>query len=196
VEENEQKLSSDENLEESQDNTTLAVNKNTIDTQTSIDPAVIEELKASQSLTGAVLGGILGATLGAALWSIVTAVTKYQIGFLALGIGVLTGFLVRKLGHGLERHYGYIGAAFSFLGCLIGNIIAVLIMISYQESISFSTLLQLLDFNILTGIIRDTFSARGLLFYVIAIIEGYKFSFITRDDVHKNMNRVINSDTV
>jgi hypothetical protein len=196
MEENEQKLSSDENLEESQDCTTLPVNENTVETQTGLDPAVIEELKASQSITGAILGGLLGATLGAALWSIVTAVTKYQIGFFALGVGVLTGFLVRKLGHGLERRFGCIGAAFSLLGCLIGNILAVLIMVSYQESISFSTLLQLLDFNTLTGIIRDTFSAKGLLFYVIAITEGYKFSFITRGDVHKNLNRVINSETV
>ncbi len=178
-------------IEEEAQNVTASITENpiieeqatggqTAGTQISIDPAVIEELKLNQSLIGALTGGFIGAAVGAVLWAILTAAIKYQIGYMAMGVGFITGFLVRKMGRGFEKHYGFIGAAWSLIGCLAGNLLAILIMVSQQESIPFFALLQMVRLDILFQIAIETFDARDLIFYGIAVYEGYHFSFITR----------------
>ena len=155
-----------------------------------------QELKSSQNLWGAVLGGLLGAVVGAIAWAIITAVTKYQIGWMAIGIGFLTGFMVKKLGCGFEKHFGYIGAICSFLGCFAGNLFAVLIVVSNQENFPLIDLLRLLNFDILVSIIKDTFRPMDILFYALAIYEGYRFSLLTRAEVIEKLNHITAAKTI
>lgn len=161
--------------------------------QSTIDPEIISQLKASQNLPGAFIGGLLGAIIGAFAWAVITDITQYQIGYMAIGVGFLTGFLIRKLGHGFEKHYGYIGAAFSLIGCFAGNILAALIIAANQNNISYILLIKLLNFKILSQVASETFDIMDLLFYGIAIYEGYRFSFITREEVISRINKIKNS---
>ena len=94
-----------------------------------VDPrrlAALERVRnGHQSLVGAIIGGLLGAVIGAGAWAGITIATQYQIGFMAIGVGILVGWLVRKLGHGMTPAYGVIGAVFALLGCLAGNLLTV-----------------------------------------------------------------------
>lgn len=164
--------------------------------QTSIDQVTIEELKSSQSIKGAILGGLIGAIAGAALWAIVTVITKYEIGYVAIGVGFLTGFSVRKLGRGFEKPFGYIGAIWSLIGCFVGNIFAILIMSANQYNISLIQVIHILNFNLLVSIVKDTFSLMDLVFYGIAVYEGYRFSFMKKDEVIQKLNKIVNSGTI
>ncbi|MHC1682627.1 MAG: hypothetical protein AB6733_06725 [Clostridiaceae bacterium] len=180
---------SDDFVENTQFVDTVTANQS-VDNQPSIDPSVIEKLKSNQSLLGGFLGGFLGATAGAIVWALVTAITHYEIGYIAIAVGFLTGFMVKKLGHGFQQHFGYIGAFWSLIGCFVGNILAVLIMISDGSNIS---ILKLIDVDFISYIIEDTFSPFDLVFYLIAVYEGYHFSFMTKLEVAEKLNKIINS---
>ena len=137
----------------------------------------LELLKSEQNLTSGILGGAIGAVLGASVWAGVTGVTGYQIGWMAVGVGFLAGFGVRLLGKGIDRAFGVAGALLSLAGCGLGNLLAVCGLLSNQEGIPFFDLLSRLDLEMVAELMVATFSPMDLVFYGIAMYEGYKFSF-------------------
>jgi hypothetical protein len=146
-----------------------------------IDPVrlkyAIEGIRSEQNLGQAILSGAVGALVGAGLWAAITVVTKYQIGFMAVGVGFLVGFLVRKFGKGLDWIFGVVGAVFALIGCLLGNILVVCALISSEESIPLMEILAELDLKLTYEILAATFNPMDLLFYGIALYVGYKLSF-------------------
>ena len=146
---------------------------------------LVNGLRAEQSFVKAVAGGGLAAVVGAALWALITVITNYQIGFMAIGVGYLAGLAVRYFGKGIDKIYGVIGAAWALVGCLLGNLAAVCIMVANHEGLgTFDVFLQL-DLATSYRALAATFSLIDLLFYGIAIYEGYRFSFrqVTEDDL-------------
>src|SRR5690348_8928868 len=83
--------------------------------------ALKKELQKQQDPVYAIVGGLSAALLSAVLWAVITVATKYQIGYMAVGVGLLVGFAVRLFGAGVDQYFGIIGAFFSLLGCLLGN---------------------------------------------------------------------------
>ena len=73
------------------------------------------------AIQGAVLAGLIAAGLGAYLWAVITIATGYQIGFMAIGVGVLVGSAVRGFGKGIEPVFGVIGTTLALLGCAAGS---------------------------------------------------------------------------
>src|SRR4051812_301447 len=45
-----------------------------------------------------IVGALVGGIAGAVLWGIIVAVTKFEIGYMATGVGFLVGFGSAKLG--------------------------------------------------------------------------------------------------
>ena len=148
---------------------------------------LMQEIKDNQNLGFGILGGLAAAAAGAAVWAIVTAVTNFQIGWMAVGVGFLVGIAVRLFGKGIDTTFGVAGAVLSLVGCLAGNLLAVCIVVSRQEQMEFFDLLSRLDPGIIVGIMKATFSPIDLLFYGIAVYEGYRFSFrtINEEDLAK-----------
>ena len=145
----------------------------------------VTELEGNQNLHMGIVGGIIGAVIGAAAWAVVTVATGYQIGWMAVGVGFLAGYGVRLMGKGISKQFGIVGAILSLLGCLAGNLLSVCAMVSKHEDVSFFDILVRLNPEIIVDIFKTTFSPMDLLFYAIAIYEGYRFSFrkITEDEL-------------
>jgi hypothetical protein len=131
-----------------------------------------------------VIAGIIAAAIGAILWALITYWTKFQIGWMAVGVGLLVGFAIRWLGKGKSIKFGIIGAALALLGCLAGNVLATCIWASREYHVSIFKVLSVLDFQLMIDILKTGFSLIDLLFYAIAIYEGYRFSF-TKVGTHK-----------
>ncbi len=93
------------------------------------------------------------------------------------GVGFLVGFAVRSFGQGIDTVFGIVGAVLSLLGCLTGNLLNVCIVVSRQENIALFELLSRLNPESVMELMQATFSPIDLLFYGIAVYEGYKFSF-------------------
>ncbi len=154
-----------------------------------IDPAryqqLIDQIESNQNLQMAIIGGMIAAIIGASIWAVVTVLTNFQIGWMAVGVGFLVGYAVRIAGKGITKIYGYIGAVLALLGCLAGNLFSVCAIISKQEGIPFLDILMRLNPQITFDLLKATFSPIDLLFYAIAIYEGYRFSFrsITEEEL-------------
>ncbi len=156
-----------------------------------VDPLMlerfIEEIRANQNLMLGIIGGIGGAAIGATIWAIITAVTHYQIGWMAVGVGFLVGIGIRQLGRGIDKGFGVAGAALALLGCLAGNLLTICIEVSRLQGIALLELLSGLNPEIVVGLMKVTFNPMDLLFYAIAVYEGYRFSFrrISEEELSK-----------
>ena len=148
---------------------------------------VIEKLRLEQNLPGALIGGGAASLAGAALWALVTILTQYQIGYMALGVGALVGLVIRYFGKGMDNTFGIIGAGFALFGCLIGNFLSVVGAVSIEYHIDFFKILSVIHLKDILIIMKETFSPIDVVFYAIAIAEGYKLAIrkFTEKDLHQ-----------
>jgi len=166
-----------------QNEATAVMEASTKQPEQRIDPEKAEvfhqRLVTEQNMPMGILGGALAALVGAAVWAGVTVATKYQIGWMAVGVGFLVGFIVRLLGRGISKPFGYIGGAFALIGCLLGNLFSTCGFIASEEAMPFFGVLSavLAQPSVIVELLTATFSPIDLLFYGIAVAEGYKFSF-------------------
>ena len=95
-----------------------------------IDPTKLRRymnmMRYEQSLMMGILGGLAGAGIGAVLWTLLTVLTRYQIGYMAVGVGFLAGIGVKLLGRGIDPVFQYAGAGLAFTGCLMGNFMVMI----------------------------------------------------------------------
>lgn len=145
----------------------------------------IERLRGQQNLFSGLIAGAVAALVGAVIWAVVTDVTGYQIGWMAIGVGFIVGYAVRVAGKGIDQSFGITGAVLALLGCVLGNALAVLGVVASQENLAYSELMSEIDLSIMANLMATTFSPIDLLFYGIAIYEGYKLSFrqVTHDEL-------------
>jgi hypothetical protein len=159
--------------------------------ESTIDPlirqAAMQRLRSEQNLVLAVLAGGVAALLGASVWAAITFTTSFQIGWMAVGVGFLVGYAVRTFGKGIDKSFAIVGAAWSLAGCAAGNLLSVIGVISKHQNIPFFDILDKLNPEIVASLMQATFNWMDLLFYGIAVYEGYRFSFrpITQSDLMK-----------
>jgi hypothetical protein len=135
-----------------------------------------ERLRAEQSLLVALFAGIAGALVGAFVWAAVTVVTEYQVGYMAIAVGFIVGYAVR-LGNGIDKVFGVLGAVLSLFGCVLGNAFSLICFVSKQEHLSLTETISRLDYATISQLFTATFQVMDLVFYAIAVYEGYRFSF-------------------
>ena len=125
-----------------------------------------------------IAAGVVAALIGAVLWAVITVTTEYQIGFMAIGVGLLVGFAVRRFGNGTTQPYGIAGAVLALAGCMLGNLFSIFGFISIQESMEMTEVAStvLADPAMTASLMRDSFSPMDLVFYGIAVYEGYKIA--------------------
>ncbi|MFQ5608017.1 MAG: hypothetical protein ACE5GA_08725 [Candidatus Zixiibacteriota bacterium] len=156
-----------------------------------VDPVKLnrftQEIRDNQNLALGLVGGLGAASLGATAWGLITALSGYQIGFMAIGVGFLVGITVRKLGDGIDKSFGVAGAFCSLLGCLAGNLLTLCIVLSKAQNTPIMELISRLDWETSLKLMADTFSPIDLLFYGLALYYGYKYSFrqITPEEMGK-----------
>ena len=80
------------------------------------------------------------------------------------------------LGRGVNDIFGYIGGAFSLIGCLLGNFLSILEFRSIQGDIIYLEVFGMIDYFKIFKVMIYTFQPMDLLFYGLAIYWGYKFS--------------------
>jgi hypothetical protein len=105
--------------------------------------------------------------------------TDAQIGWMAIGAGILVGLANRYAGKGIDKKFGVIGGFWAFVSIIFGNLLAVAIFFSKMDSVPVTQVLlaMLLSPIVVIDILSATFTLIDLLFYGLAIYEGYRFSF-------------------
>ncbi|MBP1672459.1 MAG: hypothetical protein H6Q25_274 [Bacteroidetes bacterium] len=136
-----------------------------------------EKLKMEQNYGKAIISGLIVGILGAFLWGLITVTTYFQIGYMAIAIGAGVGFTVRKFGNGIQISFGVIGAVISFFSVVLGNFLSQIGFIALQYDVDYWEVFQWVDFPIFNQIMKETFNLIDIIFYAIAISEGYAFAF-------------------
>ena len=153
----------------------------TVDDQPQFDPAMVQmamrKFQSEQNLIGGALVGLAGALVGAAIWAVITVVVEYQIGWMAVGVGFLVGFAMRAVGKGIDNVFGIVGAILALFGCLLGKLMSLCYLVSAAENMEFFEVLSKLNPEIIVELMTATFSLMDLVFYGIAVYEGYRLSF-------------------
>lgn len=134
--------------------------------------------QGGENLPMGLMAGLVAAGVGAGLWAIITVVTGYQIGWMAVGVGFLVGVAVRTAGKGTTTAFGVLGAALALGGCLVGNLLTGCIVLSRELDVSLLALSTRLTPDITMELMKAMFSPIDLLFYALAIWQGYKFSIV------------------
>ncbi len=142
-----------------------------------------ERLKAEQDLPRGIVPAAAAAVVSAIVWALITIGTGYQIGIMAIGVGLLVGLAMRKGGKGIDPIFGIAGATLAFLACLLGNFFGLVGIGADIEGLGYFETLSMVDIGAVSSLMFS--SPIDFLFYGLAIYEGYKFSFrrITEDEV-------------
>lgn len=128
-----------------------------------------------QNLPLALIAGIIAMIISAVAWAAVTVITNYQIGWMAIGVGLLVGLAVR-FGNGTGNLYRYIGAVLALLGCVLGNFFSIVGVYAKILKISPLEALKIQELSEVPSTMIETASPIDLLFYAIAIFQAYKIS--------------------
>lgn len=149
--------------------------------------AVEAPVERPPSLGGALAGGLGGALLGAVIWWGLMRVSGYELGLVAIGVGVLAGLGVVKLG-GRGQSMQIIGAVCGLLGILLGRvlyyyfgfdaaIVAELVktgeMTAEDAYASIAVAREMGALNI-GMFFKESMGAIDLLMYAIGMFEGWR----------------------
>jgi hypothetical protein len=116
--------------------------------------------------------------VGAIAWAAITVASEHQIGWMALGVGALVGWAV-SFGKG-GKAFGLLGALLALMGCILGNFFSIVAFAVAQQKTGVSTALASLDYAKVATLMWDSFLSTDILFYAIAVYEGYRFSLVGR----------------
>ena len=122
-----------------------------------------------------ILAGAVAAIIGALVWMGITIATGLHVGYVALGVGALVGMAVRYGGNGTGIIFGIVGAVLTLIGCLGGEILAV-IQLSVTPQHDFYNVLTTADWTQLATNVFDRMDPIMYLIYAIGILEGYMLS--------------------
>ena len=153
----------------------------------------LESFQSEQNLVTGTLAGLVASVVGAGVWAGITIVTEYQIGFMAIGIGLLVGFAVQLTGKGIGQSFGVVAAVMSLAGCMLGNILTITYFVADSEQMAFMDILGQLNVAIVVDMLSATFEAVDVLFYALAVYFGYKYAFrqITEDDLNRALGKAM-----
>ncbi|HEX2854024.1 MAG TPA: hypothetical protein VHO24_12360 [Opitutaceae bacterium] len=145
-------------------------------TAATADSSLRAEVADTGNFPAALGAGLVAAIVGAAIWAAVTVATGYQIGFMAIGVGFLVGYAVRIAGRGTDQRFAIAGAVLALAGCVLGNLLTVVGVVAGQENVGFFSLLTKLTPSVAVEFLQISFQPMDLLFYAIAVYEGFKVS--------------------
>ncbi len=129
---------------------------------------------ARQSLAAGLVAAVLGALAGAVVWAVIASVTNYKIGYAAVGVGALTGFLAGKVGGG-HPQLPFAAAGIGMLGCLFGDLlISAHELAEYAHVSSFSVMTD--HFNAVWEVYKYEFDFLSAVFYGFAGFAAFRLA--------------------
>ena len=130
----------------------------------------------------AVLTAAIACIVCAALWALFTVLTGYQYGIIAIVLGAIIGFAVRFFAKGTAEIFGIIAAIFTIIACLLGDFLGNLGFLAKEEGITIFQALAALDWSYFFKIMFLGFDFMSIVFYLIAVVEAYKFAIVKKSD--------------
>ena len=129
-----------------------------------------EKLLSEQNFGAAAIAGIVAMILAAGFYGVVKSLSEglyYSI--LAAGIGIVIGFAMQFLGRGIDRKFAVVASVYALLGCMLGNMFAVVMHVARAIAVSpFDVLLNTSVSEMYGWMFKDLHFA-DLMFWAIGI---------------------------
>jgi len=138
-------------------------------------PPVIEQVETESNLLMGLIGGGIAMLVSAIIWGVVTYVTEYEIGWMAIGVGFLVGIAVKFFGRGKTAVFGISSAVLALIGCVLGNLFFYAGFIAREEGASFFEVFFFFLFTpaALIELFSVAFEFMDVLFYGLAAWVGF-----------------------
>lgn len=133
-------------------------------------------MENSGNILLAVIAGMVAMLVGAGFWAGITVFMNMQIGYMAIGVGLLVGASVMFAGRGQSMTYGIIGAGFAILACVLGNLLAMVGMKSGTDMQVFYQTLTSLNLDTIVKMFQIWTEPVDLAFYAVAVYFGFTVS--------------------
>jgi hypothetical protein len=146
-----------------------------------LNAALESQRITTNSLVMAILAAGAAAILGGVVWGIIVLVSGYEIGFMATGIGVLTGYAVAKLTRARGVPMQIIAVVAALIGILIGKyvtfygILRELLTTEYGAEVAKQV--SILSSDVFTFFLEnftEFLSVYDVLWVVLAIIAAWR----------------------
>ena len=137
------------------------------------------KLLSEQNFLAAFIAGAVAMTLSAAAYGIVKSLSEgfylfYSIA--AAGIGVVIGFTMQFLGRGINKRFAVVAAVYALLGCMLGNLFAVVMDIARATGVSPLDLLLATETSTLYDWMFRNLHAADLMFWFMGVGAAAYFS--------------------
>ena len=129
-----------------------------------------ETLLSEQNFVAAIISGAIATVLAAGIYAVMTAFsggTSYS--FMAAGIGAAIGFTMQFLGRGIDGKFAVVASVYAVLGCVLGNLLAVVLMISKADQVSPLTVISSIPTGELLGWVFADLQLMDLVFWMAAV---------------------------
>jgi hypothetical protein len=136
----------------------------------------LAQLRARQNFALAIPAGLAAAVVGAVLWAVFVYATDTKLGLIAVAIGALVGYAIRKVGRGIDPQFSMLGAVCAAIGWALGMILCDLAFLAKEAGRSFFDVVSALGAGQSLQLMIQAGDAMDLLFLAIAVWEGWKLS--------------------
>lgn len=118
------------------------------------------------------IGGFMAAMFSALVWGVIAYITHYELSIVSIGVGLLVGFVTRKLTGAGGVPTALMSAGFSLIGCMLGSTLGIILLGSHEN---LAVTVKILTNPALLRIAYiDAFSPIDILFYIIAIVNAFR----------------------
>lgn len=125
-----------------------------------------------------IIGGLIAAILGGVVWAAVAAMTEYEVGLIAILVGVLCGYAVALFSNKqIATVHKIIAVVFSLIGILLGKYLTV-VYFTAQLYTDMSMMKLVFNGEMISAFV-ETFTEYfsepiDLLFVVLAIVSAWQ----------------------
>jgi len=127
-----------------------------------------ESLLSEQKLVSAAIAGAIAMVVAAGIFGVMAS-GGVSFSFMTAGIGVVIGFTMQFLGRGIATKFAVVASVYAVLGCLLGNLFAVVIYVARVNSVSFADVLLNTPIADLAGWIMSDLQFVDIIFWIAAI---------------------------
>ena len=126
------------------------------------------KLVSEQNFARAFVAGLLAMLVAAVIYG-AFASGGGTFGFMAAAIGLAVGFTMQAAGHGIDAKFGVVASILAVVGCLLGNLFAVVFYVAEVSDVSATRVLFETPASELFAWLTDTLQFADLLFWLLAM---------------------------
>jgi predicted Zn finger-like uncharacterized protein len=129
------------------------------------------------------IGGVIGGLIGAALWAGVIYLTGYEVGYIAIGVGALTGIGVRIMaGEDDGWGPGLTALAIAILAVVAGKFFGVSLLVDHYVADAGAGGDLAAIAQVKQQIFQDSFGPLDLLWFALAAMSAFRIGSNLADD--------------